>query len=143
MGDHVLYFEDIGEGDEAPVRTLVLDRTDLVVYAGASGDYNPMHHDEVKAKQAGQPSVFGHGMFSMGFLGSAITDYVGIGHVRRFQVRFAKQTWPDEKLSTKIVVTGKRTEGPDHLVDLDVRLLNDVGEEKVVGEATAVVSARP
>jgi hypothetical protein len=65
MGDHVLYFEDIGEGDEAPVRTLVLDRTDLVVYAGASGDYNPMHHDEVKAKQAGQPSVFGHGMFSM------------------------------------------------------------------------------
>lgn len=143
MGDHVLYFEDIGEGDEAPVRSLVLDRTDLVVYAGASGDYNPMHHDEVKAKQAGQPSVFGHGMFSMGFLGSAITDYVGVGHVRRFQVRFAKQTWPDEKLSTKIVVTGKRTEGPDHLVDLDVRLLNDVGEEKVVGEATAVVSARP
>jgi acyl dehydratase len=142
MGDHVLYFEDIGEGDEAPVRSLVLDRTDLVVYAGASGDYNPMHHDEVKAKQAGQPSVFGHGMFSMGFLGSAITDYVGIGHVRRFQVRFAKQTWPDEKLSTKIVVTGKRTEGPDHLVDLDVRLLNEVGEEKVVGEATAVVSAR-
>jgi acyl dehydratase len=143
MGDHVLYFEDIGEGDEAPVRTLVLDRTDLVVYAGASGDYNPMHHDEVKAKQAGQPSVFGHGMFSMGFLGSAITDYLGIGHVRRFQVRFAKQTWPDEKLSTKIVVTGKRTVGQDHLVDLDVRLLNDVGEEKVVGEATAVVSARP
>ena len=143
MGDHPLYFEDIGEGDEAPVRSLVLDRTDLVVYAGASGDYNPMHHDEVKAKQAGQPSVFGHGMFSMGFLGSAITDYVGIGHVRRFQVRFAKQTWPDEKLSTKIVVTGKRTEGPDHLVDLDVRLLNEVGEEKVVGEATAVVAPRP
>ena len=143
MGDHVLYFEDIGEGDEAPVRSLVLDRTDLVVYAGASGDYNPMHHDEVKARAAGQPSVFGHGMFSMGFLGSAITDYVGIGHVRRFQVRFAKQTWPDEKLSTKIVVTGKRTEGQDHLVDLDVRLLNEDGEEKVVGEATAVVAARP
>src|ERR1700722_4645909 len=133
MGDHVLYFEDIGEGDEAPVRTLVLDRTDLVVYAGASGDYNPMHHDEVKAKQAGQPSVFGHGMFSMGFLGSAITDYLGIGNVRRFQVRFAKQTWPDEKLETKIVVSGKRTDGDDHLVDFDVRLLNAEGEEKVVG----------
>jgi acyl dehydratase len=142
MSDPVRYFEDIKEGEEAPVRSHVLDRTDLVRYAGASYDFNPMHHDEVKAKAAGQPSVFGHGMFSMGFLGTAITDFVGIGNVRRYQVRFAKQTWPDEKLSTKIVVTGKRTEGDDHLVDLDVRLLNDDGEEKVVGSATAVVPTR-
>ncbi len=143
MGDDVLYFEDVAEGDEAPVRSIVLTRTDLVAYAGASGDFNPMHHDEVKATAAGQPSVFGHGMFSMGFLGSAITDYVGVGHVRRFQVRFAKQTWPDEDLRTKIVVTGKRTEGDDHLVDLDVRLHNADGEEKVVGEATAVLAPHP
>ena len=133
MGDEVLYFEDVNEGDEAPERSRVLDRTDLVMYAGASGDYNPMHHDEVKAQAAGQPSVFGHGMFSMGFLGTAITDYVGVGNVRRYQVRFAKQTWPDEELRTRIVVTGKRTEGGDHLVDLDVRLHNADGEEKVVG----------
>jgi acyl dehydratase len=139
----VLYFEDVNEGDEAPVRSLVLDRTDLVRYAGASGDFNPMHHDEVKATAAGQPSVFGHGMFSMGFLGSALSDFVGVGNVRRYQVRFAKQTWPDEKLSTKIVVTGKRTDGGEHLVDLTVRLLNGDGEEKVVGEATAVVPGRP
>jgi acyl dehydratase len=142
MGDAVLYFEDVSEGDEAPVRSHVLTRTDLVAYAGASGDFNPMHHDEVKAKAAGQPSVFGHGMFSMGLLGSAISDYVGVGNVRRFQVRFAKQTWPDEDLQTKVVVTGKRTEGDDHLVDLDVRLANAVGEEKVVGQATAVVPSR-
>ena len=101
-----------------------------------------MHHDEVKAQAAGQPSVFGHGMFSMGFLGTAITDYVGVGNVRRYQARFAKQTWPDEELLTRIVVTGKRTEGEDHLVDLDVRLHNAEGEEKVVGEATAVVPSR-
>jgi acyl dehydratase len=142
MGDAVRYFEDIKEGEEAPVRSHVLDRTDLVRYAGASYDFNPMHHDEVKAMAAGQPSVFGHGMFSMGFLGTAITDFVGIGNVRRYQVRFAKQTWPDEKLSTKIVVSGKRTEGDDHLVDLDVRLVNDDGEEKVVGSATAAVPSR-
>ncbi len=142
MGDQVLYFEDVAEGDKAPERARVLNRTDLVMYAGASGDYNPMHHDEVKAQAAGQPSVFGHGMFSMGLLGTAITDYVGIGNIRRFQVRFAKQTWPDEELRTAIVVTGKRTEGADHLVDLDVRLNNGVGEEKVVGEATAVLPSR-
>src|ERR1035438_7546403 len=124
MGEAKLYFEDVKEGDEAPVLRHTLERTDLVRYAGASGDYNPMHHDEIKAVAAGQPSVFGHGMFSMGFLGSAITDYVGIGNIRRFRVRFAKQTWPDEELRTSIVVTGKRTEGPDHLIDLDVRLQN-------------------
>jgi acyl dehydratase len=139
MGDQVLYFEDVAEGDRAPELAHVLTRTDLVAYAGASGDFNPMHHDEVKATAAGQPSVFGHGMFSMGLLGTAITNYVGVGNVRRFQVRFARQTWPDEELRTRIVVTRTRTEGDDHLVDLDVRLHNVDGEEKVVGEATAVV----
>jgi acyl dehydratase len=142
MDEHVIYFEDVAEGDEAPVRSHTLTRTDLVMYAGASGDFNPMHHDEVKAQAAGQPSVFGHGMFSMGLLGSAITDYVGPGNVRRFKVRFAKQTWPDEELRTSVVVTGKRVADGDHLVDFDVRLRNADGEEKVVGAATAVVSSR-
>jgi acyl dehydratase len=137
-----LYVEDLHEGDTAPVRSHVLTRTDLVVYAGASGDFNPMHHDEVKATAAGQPSVFGHGMFSMGFLGSALTDYVGVGNVRHFQVRFAKQTWPGESLLTHIVVTGTRVEDGDQVVDLDVRLHNTDGEEKVVGRATALVASR-
>jgi acyl dehydratase len=143
MGEKKLSYDDVKVGDEAPVISHTLTRTDLVKYAGASGDFNPMHHDEVKAVAAGQPSVFGHGMFSMGLLGTAITDYVGAGNVRRFQVRFAKQTWPDEELRTAIVVTGKRTEGDLHLVDLDVRLHNADGEEKVVGEATAAIPGRP
>ncbi len=133
--------DDFHAGDEAPVLEHVLTRTDLVVYAGASGDFNPMHHDEVQARAAGQPSVFGHGMFSMGLCGTALTDYVGIGNVRRFGVRFAKQTWPGERLRTRIAVTAVREEGGDHLVDLDVRLVNEAGEEKVVGSATAAVPA--
>ena len=137
MGDAALYFEDVSEGDQAPVRTHVLTRTDLVRYAGASGDFNPMHHDEVAAKAAGQPSVFGHGMFSMGLLGTALTDYVGVGNLTRYQVRFARQTWPDEVLSTRIVVTGKREEDGKSLVDMAVTLSNAEGEDKVVGEATA------
>ncbi len=64
------------------------------------------------------------------------------GNVRRYQVRFAKQTWPDEELRTRVVVTGKRKDGDDNLVDLDVRLANAAGEEKVVGQATAVVASR-
>src|SRR6202041_4139332 len=133
MGEAKLYVEDVHVGDEAPVLTHTLERTDLVRYAGASGDYNPMHHDEILATAAGQPSVFGHGMFSMGLLGTALTDYVGVGNVTHYQVRFARQTWPGEKLSTKVTVAATREEDGRLLVDLDCSLANEEGEDKVVG----------
>jgi acyl dehydratase len=142
MAEQKLYFEDVADGDEAPAVSHELTRTDLVMYAGASGDFNPMHHDEVKAQAAGMPSVFGHGMFSMGLLGRAITDWVGIGNLRQFKVRFTKQTWPGEVLTSKIVVSGKRKEDGEALVDLDVSLANENGEEKVAGSAIAALPTR-
>ena len=142
MGEKKLSFNTVQVGDEAPVTTHTLTRTDLVKYAGASGDFNPMHHDEVAAKAAGQPSVFGHGMFSMGLLGTALTDFVGPGHLTHYKVRFSRQTWPGEELSTSIVVTGKRDEEGKHLVDLECSLANADGEVKVVGEATASLPSR-
>jgi acyl dehydratase len=142
MGEQKLFFEDVNEGDEAPVVTHQLTRTDLVMYAGASGDFNPMHHDEVKAKEAGLPSVFGHGMFSAGFLARAVTDYVGVGNLKRYKVRFAKQTWPGETFTTKVVVTTKRKEDGENLVDLECTLVNQDGEVKVSGEAVAALPAR-
>ena len=126
----------ITAGAEAPVKEVTLTRTDLVQYAGASGDYNPMHHDEIKAQAAGMPSVFGHGMFSMGFLGTALTDFVGIENLRSYSVRFVKQTWPGEVLKTKVVVRSVE----DGIATLDCSLENDKGEAKVSGEATAVVA---
>ena len=123
-------------GLTAPVLRHTLTRTDLVRYAGASGDFNPMHHDEVKAAAAGQPSVFGHGMLSMGFLGSAITSFAGAGSVVDYSVRFARQTWPGEELITSVTVSAVRDEAGERLADLDVRLTNADGEEKVVGTAT-------
>jgi acyl dehydratase len=126
----------ITAGAEAPVKEVTLSRTDLVVYAGASGDFNPMHHDEIKAQAAGMPSVFGHGMFSMGFLGTALTDFVGIENLRAYSVRFVKQTWPGEVLRTKVVVRSVE----DGVATLDCSLENDKGEAKVSGEATAVIA---
>jgi acyl dehydratase len=139
MGELVI--DELKEGAEAPVLSHTLSRTDLVRYAGASGDYNPMHHDEIQAKAAGQPSVFGHGMYSMGLLGTAVTNFVGAGKLVSYKVRFARQTWPDEVLSTRIVVRATREEGERTLVDLDVSLANAEGEAKVVGEATAVIAS--
>ena len=142
MAEQKLFFEDVNEGDEAPAISHELTRTDLVMYAGASGDFNPMHHDEVKAKEAGLPSVFGHGMFSMGLLGTAITNWVGIGNLKKYKVRFTRQTWPGETLESKVVVTGKRKENGDSLVDLEVTLANQDGEVKVSGEAVAALPSR-
>src|ERR1700683_5145078 len=140
MGENKLSFDTVQVGDEAPSISHKRTRTDLVKSAGASGDFNPMHHDEVAAQAAGQPSVFGHGMFSMGLLGTAVTDYVGVGNPTRSRVRSPRQTWPDEVLTSKIVVTGKREEGGKKLVDLAVTLSNGDGEDKLVGEATAAIA---
>jgi acyl dehydratase len=84
--------------------------------------------------------VFGHGMFSMGLLGKAITDWVGVPNLRRYQVRFTKQTWPGETLTTKVHVTGKRVEAGERLIDLEVTLTNQDGEVKAAGEAVAAAA---
>ena len=135
-----LTYDDISEGDEAPVVSHELGRTDLVKYAGASGDFNPMHTDEVAAQAAGLPSVFGHGMFSMGLLGRAVTDWAGAGNVKVYGVRFTRQTWPGETLSTKIVVSGKEITDEGKIIVADVSLLNQDGEVKVSG-TTRVLAA--
>ena len=138
MGEEKLFFDDVAEGDAAPEFSHTLGRTDLVMYAGASGDFNPMHHDEVAAKDAGLPSVFGHGMFTMGLLGKALTDYVGVGNPKLYRVRFTKQTWPGETLSTRVAITEKR---PGNEIVLECALVNADGEAKIQGEAVAVLPA--
>ena len=137
MAEQSLTFDDVHEGDAAPAFSHQLSRTDLVRYAGASGDFNPMHHDEVAATGSGLPSVFGHGMFTMGLLGKALTDYVGIGNLKLYRVRFTKQTWPGEVLTTSVVVREKRA---GNEVVLDCSVVNQQGETKIQGEAVAVLA---
>jgi acyl dehydratase len=137
-----LYFDEVKEGDTGPEVRHQLTRSDLVMYAGASGDFNPMHTDEVKAKEAGLPSVFGHGMFSAGLLATAVTDFVGVGNVRNYKVRFVKQTWPGETLISKTTITAKRSDDGRNLVELECELANENGEVKVAGEATAELPTR-
>src|SRR3954465_8550330 len=108
MGERKLRYDDVQVGDTAPAIDHELTRTDLVMYAGASGDFNPMHHDEIAAQAAGLPSVFGHGMFTAGLLPAAVTNYVGVGPLKSYRVRFTKQTWPGETLTTAVVVREKR-----------------------------------
>jgi acyl dehydratase len=134
MGQRLLDFDTIAVGDEGPPLVHTLTRPDLVVYAGASGDFNPMHTDEIAAQQAGLPSVFGHGMFSAGLLATAITNFVGIGNLTGYKVRFTRQTWPGEALTTRVTVVAK--DDATRTVTLDCSLTNQDGETKISGSAT-------
>jgi acyl dehydratase len=136
MGTHALSFHDVAVGDTAPASAYPLTRTDLVMYAGASGDFNPVHHDEVVARAAGLPSVFGHGMYTAGLLATAVTNYVGAGNLRSYRVRFTRQTWPGEVLTTHVTVRDKRA---GNEVVLDCVVVNEHGEAKIRGEAVAVL----
>ena len=138
MGERKLRYDDVNVGDQAPAIDHKLTRTDLVMYAGASGDFNPMHHDEVAAQAAGLPSVFGHGMFTAGLLATAVTNYVGVGNIASYRVRFTKQTWPGETLSTTVAVSEKR---PNNEIVLECAVVNENGEAKIQGEAVAVLPA--
>ena len=92
-----------------------LSRTRIVMYAGASGDYNPLHSDEVYVTQvAGYPSVFAHGMLSMGATGKLLTDWVGDGQLTSYGVRFVNQVWPGDTLTataTEVTTTHRAAIG--------------------------------
>ncbi len=129
-------FDELSVGDAAtPLVVENLSRTHFVKYAGASGDFNPMHHDDTIATQVGNPSVFGHGMLTAGLMARVVKDWFGPEALRKFSVRFAKQVWPGEALTFTAVIVGL---GDDHLVDLELSACNDAGEEKLSGTATAV-----
>ena len=115
-----------------------LTRTQIVQYAGASGDYNPIHTDEVYTTEvAGYPSVFAHGMLSMGMTSRMLTNYVGDGRLTKFGVRFTRQVWPGDSLTSTATVDAIREEDGEHLVDLAVSTVNQEGTEVISGYATA------
>jgi acyl dehydratase len=117
-----------------------LTRTQIVMYAGASGDYNPLHSDELyTTKVAGYPSVFAHGMLSMGASGKVLTDWFGVDRLTRYGVRFVNQVWPGDTLTATATVEAIRQEGDRHLVDLVVTTVNQDGKPVVTGTATAFV----
>jgi acyl dehydratase len=114
-----------------------LSRTQIVMYAGASGDYNPVHSDEKFVTEvAGYPTVFAHGMLSMGMTAKMLTNYVGDGRLTSYGVRFTSQVWPGDTLTAKATVTAVREDGGQKLVDLDIATTNQNGQVVISGTAT-------
>ena len=136
-------FEDVKEGDAIPAFVVEkLTRTDLVKYAGASGDFNPIHHDEEFARSAGNPTVFGHGMLTAGFVARCITDFVGPDNLRRYKVRFATRVWPGDTITCQGKITRRYEEAGEGRIDGDVAATNQKGETAVSGSFTAALPRR-
>ncbi len=119
-----------------------LSRTQIVQYAGASGDYMPLHTDERYAKEiAGYPGVFAHGMLSMGATGVMLTNWVGDGRLTKYSARFTRQVWPGDDLIAKATVTDIHEEDGHQVVELDVVTVNQDDQPVIAGKATARVDA--
>lgn len=128
-------------GQHLPTRRFDVTRSDVVRYAGASRDFNPLHYDDEAARAAGLPGAFAHGMFSAGCLATTVTDVAGIQSLTRLSIRFRAQARLGTTLNSDIVVTSARRSGDRIVVDLDCRLIDQ--DAAVVVSGTAALATPP
>ena len=134
-----LYYEDVQEGSEILTLEKLPTTTTLVMYAGASGDFNPLHFDKDFASMMGFPKVLVHGRLQASFLSQMLTDWIGDkGEVKRLSVQYRGNAFPGDKLLCKGTVTRKYVEGGEHLVECEIWAENP--EERRIAPGTAVVA---
>jgi acyl dehydratase len=136
MSSRKLYYEGVRVGEELPVLTKApVDRVQLARYAGASGDFNPVHVDETYAKGLGMPSVYAPGMLIMGFLGQLVSDWARGTQLRRYAVKFSKIIWPGDTVVCKGRVTERWGDAGRYFAELDLWAENQKGELVLRGAA--------
>ena len=141
--EKIVYFEDVKVGDA--ITTLVKEsvtRTQIVRYAGASRDFNPMHHDEPLAQSAGMGGVFAHGMMSMAFLGQMIKDWCGHERLKKIKVRFMNLTRPGDTLTCKGTITKKYEQDGNHYVECDIFAQNQKNDIVTKGSALVLLPTK-
>jgi acyl dehydratase len=138
-----LYYEDVQVGDAIPkLVKSPLSHLQLVRYAGASGDFNPLHTDPKIGELVGVGGIIGHGMLTMGFVGQLLSDYVGSTALRKFGVRFKGMTRLDDVITCTGTITEKyETEGEARIAG-KVQANDQNGEVKVAGSFVAALPHR-
>jgi acyl dehydratase len=133
---------DLSVGTELPERRFgPLTRTDFVRYQGASGDFNPIHHDEEFARSAGFDSVFSVGMLQAGLLATYCADLLGPANIRRFKVQFREQVWPGDTLIAAARVTQVYEADEEPRADLEIVMTREQGGIAIQGTATVATDA--
>jgi len=139
-----IYYEDVNVGDAMP--ELVkgpLQKLQHVMYAGASGDFNPLHTDDDFAKAVGmKDGVIAHGMLIMGIVGQAITGWIHRKDLKKFGVRFAGMTKPGNTITVTGSVTNKRVEDGNNIIVCDVAAKDENGDVKITGKFEAALPSK-
>ncbi len=141
---HELFYEDVRVGDEMPelVKGPLL-KLQHVMYAGASGDFNPLHTDDDFAKAVGmKDGVIAHGMLIMGFVGQAITGWVPKKYLKKFGVRFSGMTKPGSTIRITGRVTDKRVESGENIICCEVVARDETEDIKITGHFEASLPDR-
>lgn len=127
-------------GTEAePFTAPPLTTTDFVRYQGASGDMNPIHHDDAFAQASGYPGPFAVGMLQAGVLATYLTDWFGARSVRRYGTQFREQAWPGDVITYTGRVLAKREEGGERLVDVELVATRQTGGVHLKGWGTVAL----
>jgi acyl dehydratase len=131
----------LAEGEEMPVGTAgPMTRTDFVRYAGAGGDFHPLHHDEPYAKESGFPSVFGMGLLHAGILGDHLARWVGPDNLRSFAVRFTGQVWPGDVLTFTGRVERIEETDDEQRAHLTLAVTRQTGDPAITATAVARIA---
>lgn len=119
-----------------------ISRTDIVRYQGASGDFNPIHHDIEFAKSAGFDDVFVVGMLIAGYLATFASELVGVESITKFKIRFQAQTWPGDliRCSARLIHTQPELDGELMNVSLELIAKNQNGILAATAQVDANVS---
>ena len=131
-----LTFDTVQIGDELPALQLPpVNRTTLALFAGASGDHNPIHIDIDVARRSGMPDDFAQGMLGMAWLGRVITAWAPQSQLRRFDARFQGITHLGNAMRCSGRVVEKLDHNGEHCVRVELQSANQFGQTKIVGEA--------
>lgn len=130
-------------GQELPAREFLITRDSLVRYAGASGDFNPIHYRDDFAQSVGLPGVLAHGMLTMGLAVQVVVDFVGGSHhILDYQVRFTKPVLVDEKTGARVNVSAKVIEIAEDGKSARIDLTAVCAELTVLGKAQVQVRVK-
>jgi acyl dehydratase len=130
---------DLSVGDTGPEIVVEdIERKDIVKYAGASGDFNPIHYNEPLAEMAGYDGVFAQGMLTAGIAAQSVSQWFGLANIDSYGVRFESQVWPGDTVTAVAEVTEIEFDGDGATVETEIAVTN--GDDEVVLSGTATAS---
>jgi len=138
-----LYFEDVTEGMDIPTLSKYPGNGQLVMWAGASDDYNEIHFNKEMAQAMGMPGIIVHGWLTTSFLCQMLTDWIGDkGKLKKVNVKYQGMLFPNEELFCKGKVLKKYVQNSEHLMDCEIWAENSKGEKTTPGNAIVLLPSK-